>query len=298
MEIRTVRAFVEVVRQGGFSAAAKTLFATQPTISKALKQLEDELGTPLLARPGRTNQLTQAGEIVLRRGTTILAERDALLNELEELRGLRRGVLRIGLPPLGSAILFAPLFADYRQRYPEIEIVLQEHGTYRLRQSLMAGEIDLAALLLPVDDDLYESQNLRDEPMVALLPPRHPLGGREIVRLTELADSPFILFESGYALNAVILDACQRRGFKPREAARSGQIDFIVALVAAGLGIAMLPRPVARQHNHPSIHKAMIEDSDLHWQLGMIWRRGTYLPPSARAWLDLVESRLAMVKSL
>ena len=102
MELRTLRAFVEVVRQGGFSQAAKTLFATQPTVSKAVKQLEDEIGVPLLDRVGHRSTLTAAGEIVYRRAVRMLTERDDLVAELDELRGLKRGTLRLGLPPVGA----------------------------------------------------------------------------------------------------------------------------------------------------------------------------------------------------
>ena len=105
MEIRTLRAFVEVVRQGGFSQAAKTVFATQSTVSKAVKQLENEFGVPLLDRIGHRSKLTAAGEIVVRRAQRILAERDDLIAELGELRGLKRGTLRLGLLPVGSGML-------------------------------------------------------------------------------------------------------------------------------------------------------------------------------------------------
>jgi DNA-binding transcriptional LysR family regulator len=126
MEIRTLRAFVEVVRQGGFSQAAKVVFATQSTVSKAVKQLEDEIGVLLLDRLGHRSTLTSAGEIVYRRALRILAERDDLISELDEVRGLKRGLLRLGLPPMVSSILFAPLLAIYRKRCPGIEIRLVE----------------------------------------------------------------------------------------------------------------------------------------------------------------------------
>lgn len=115
MNFRPLRVFVEVVRQGGFSSAAKTVFATQSTVSKAVKQLEDEIGLPLLDRIGHRSVMTPAGEVVYRRGLKLLADRDDLLAELDEIRGVRRGSLRLGLPPVGSSTVFAPLFAIYRQ---------------------------------------------------------------------------------------------------------------------------------------------------------------------------------------
>ncbi|MDR3440224.1 LysR substrate-binding domain-containing protein [Telmatospirillum sp.] len=288
MDLRSLRAFVEVVRQGGFSAAARVVNATQPTISKAVRQLEDEVGAPLLGRPGHRVALTTTGEVVYRRAVAMLAEREHMLAELAALKGLEEGKLRLGLPPLGSSILFAPLVAEFRSRHPGIEIELLEHGSARLEAAVLAGEIELAVSLLPVSD-VFDWQAVCDEPLVALLPPGHRLGGRPTVRLTDLADSPIILFDSGFALNGMIEAACRRRGFIPREAARSGQADFIIALVAAGLGVALLPRLNAEQRVHSPIQAALLDEQDLRWRAALVWRRGAILSPPARAWLALAE---------
>ena len=287
MDLRTLRAFVEVVRQGGFSPAAKTLFATQSTVSKAVKQIEEEIGVPLLDRVGHRSKLTAAGEIVFQRALRMLAERDDLLAELDELRGLKRGTLRLGLPPVGSSTLFAPLFATYRNRYPGIDIRLVEHGSSRLEEVLLSGEIELAASLLPVSDG-FEWQEVKREPLVALLPADHDLARRKSIGLPTLQHLPFILFEAGFALNRVILDACRRHGFEPTVVARSSQIDFVVELAAAGLGIAFLPRMIANQRKHPAVRHVLLDEPDTDWHIAMIWRRGGYLSHAGKAWLDLV----------
>ncbi len=117
MELRTLKAFVEVVRQEGFSQAAKVLYATQSTVSKAVKQLEDELGVRLLERTVRGSRPTEAGEIVYRRANSMMMEGDDLVSELDELRGLRKGSLRLGLRAISCPnALFAPLYAIYRYR--------------------------------------------------------------------------------------------------------------------------------------------------------------------------------------
>lgn len=286
MELRTLRAFVEVVRQGGFSPAAKVLFATQPTVSKAVKQLEDELGVPLLDRIGHRSQLTAAGEIVYRRALAMLAEREGLVAELDDLRGLRRGSLRLGLPPLGASTLFAPLFAIYRARYPGVDIRLTEHGSKRLEEMLLEGEVELAASLLPAKHG-FEAQPVKLEPLMAVLPKDHPLAGREKIGIAALATSPFILFEGGFALNQVLEDACARNGFAPQVAARSGQIDFIVELVGAGLGVAFLPRTIAGQRKTPAVALALLEEPGTQWHMALVWRQGSYLSHAARAWLAL-----------
>ncbi|MBE8590400.1 LysR family transcriptional regulator [Pseudomonas sp. MAFF 301449] len=288
MNLRTLRAFVEVVRQGGFSQAADVVSLTQSSVSKAIKTLEDELGMPLLNRLGHRNELTAAGEIAYSRALVLLAEHNDLVAEINDLRGLKRGVLRIGLPPVGCGVLFATMFATYRSRYPDIDIELTEYGSKRLRECLDAGEVDLAALLLPIDEG-FDYQPVRNEPLMAVLPISHPLAQRKRIDFSDLADSPFILFEAGFALNAKILAACERKGVQPRVAARSGQIDFIVDLVSAGLGAAFLPRMLAHKHQHPGIALIPLDEPHTDWHIALAWRASAHLPPAARAWLELAK---------
>jgi DNA-binding transcriptional LysR family regulator len=287
MDLRTLRAFVEVVRQGGFSQAARTVFATQSTVSKAVKSLEHELGTPLLERSGRRNLLTAAGEIAFGRAQRILAERDALVAELGELQGLRRGVLKLGLLPLSGGAALGPMFARYRFRYPDVEIHLVEYGGKRLQELLRAGEIDLAGSLLPAPAE-FESLELQREPLVVLLPEGHRLAQRPFVDVASLRSDAFILFPTTSALNQLILEACRRHGFEPVVAARSSQMDFILELVASGLGIAIMPRAPFHLRPPSVVRQVPLKEPGLEWRLAMIWRRGAVISPPAAAWLALL----------
>jgi DNA-binding transcriptional LysR family regulator len=289
MEFRTLRAFVEVIRQGGFSQAAKVVFTTQSAVSKAVKQLEAEAGVPLIDRVGHRSSLTAAGEVVYRRALRLLAERDDLVAELGEIRGLQSGVLRLGLPPMGSALLFAPLFATYRRRFPGIEIRLVEYGSDRLEAMLRAGEIDLAVSLLPVAED-FDWHEVRREPLEVMLPRGHALVAEGEVTLDSLRGEPFILFESGFALNRIILEACRGRGFEPTVAARSSQMDFIVELAAAGVGVAFLPRLLAAHRLRPGVARLPLRAPAIDWDIAMIWRRGAFLSHAAKAWLAVARA--------
>ncbi|GAB7078832.1 LysR substrate-binding domain-containing protein [Megalodesulfovibrio paquesii] len=292
MEIRTLHAFVEVVRQGGFSKAARTLFATQPTVSKAVRQLEDELGLPLLDRTGHRCTLTAAGEIVFRRAVAMLTERDDLVAELDELKGLRRGVLRLGLPPIGTSTLFASVFAQFRARYPGVAIQFVEHGSKHLEDLVLSGELELGASLLPLPEK-FDWQAVRREPIDALVHAGHPLARKSSARLTEFRDIGFILFGPGFALNPMILEACHRQGFTPEVAVRTSQLDFLIELVAAKTGVAFLPRIIAEQRRTADIRRIPIAEGLGDWHLALIWRRGGYLSPAARAWLALSADTLA-----
>jgi DNA-binding transcriptional LysR family regulator len=292
MNLRTLRTFVEVVRQGGFSQAAEVVSLTQSTVSKAVKTLEDELGTPLLNRMGHKSELTAAGAIVYRRALVLLAERSDLIAEINDLRGLKGGVLRIGLPPVGSGALFAAMFAEYRARYPDIEIELIEYGAKKLLECLESGELDVAALLKQKPyNEAFDYQDVRIEPLVVVMPEHHPLSARKSVDFADLADAPFILFEAGFALNAVIQAACDKKGVTPKVTARSGQIDFIVDLVSAGLGVAFLPRMLAQKHQHDGIRLVALDEVDTDWHIALAWRKNAHLSPAAGAWLEVARGR-------
>jgi DNA-binding transcriptional LysR family regulator len=169
MELRLLRAFIEVVRCGGFTEAGKRIFATQSTVSKMVKQLEEELGVQLIDRSGPRARPTEPGLMVYQRGLDMLAMRDELLTRIGEFDSLKRGVLRMGVPTVGGDMLFAPVLAEFRRRYPLIQIKLIEHGSAHLHEILRAGDLDVAGILLPVTQEL-DHRPVRREPVVALVP--------------------------------------------------------------------------------------------------------------------------------
>ena len=288
MELRNLRVFVEVVRQGGFTHAAKTVFATQSTVSKAVKQLEEEIGAPLLERLGHRTRLTDLGEAVYPRAVKLLADRADLLSEIDELRGLRRGTLRLGLPPVGSSNIFAPLLARYRNQYPGIDVRLTEHGGDELMELVRSGELELAANLHADMADLAW-QDVRREPLVAVIAADHPLAGASSTDIATLENVPFLLFAEGFAINRLITSACRRRGFEPVVAVRSSQLDFLMELAAAGVGVAFMPRMLARDTPGARTRALLLTESETEWRLSMVWRQGGYLSHAARAWLEMAQ---------
>ncbi|WP_176510880.1 LysR family transcriptional regulator [Pseudomonas faucium] len=289
MEFKQLRSFIEVVQRGGFTQAAQTLHISQSAVSKQVAQLEQALGQPLLERQASHLHLTAAGRIVLERGEALLRQRQALLNELDDLGQMERGELRLGLPMLGSDALFAGLFAEYRRRHPNIAIQLLEGGSRTVEQAVHSGELELGGSLTP-NDPAFEYQPFCNEPLDALLPTGHVLAGLQEVDLRQLADTPFLLFQRGFVLNERLLKACQQQGFTPKEGGRSGQADFLVALVAAGQGVVLLPRVVAKALERPGVVRLPLRAPDyLRWDIAFIWRRGAYLSRAAKAWLELVK---------
>ncbi|MNJ23053.1 HTH-type transcriptional regulator GltC [compost metagenome] len=291
MEFKQLRSFIEVVHRGGFTQAAHTLHISQSAVSKQVAQLEQDLGTPLLERQGSHLHLTAAGRIVLERGEAMLRLRQELQNELDDLSQLGRGELRLGLPLLGSDALFAGLFAQYRRRYPNITIHLLEGGSRSVEQAVQSGELELGGSLTP-NDPAFAYQPFCNEPLDALLPVDHPLADAGQVSLAQLADTPFLLYQRSFVLNDRLLSACQQLGFTPKEGGRSGQADFLAALVAAGQGVVLLPSVVARGLERPGVVRLTLsEPTDLRWDIAFIWRQGAYLSRAAQAWLQLLREQ-------
>lgn len=291
MEFKQLRSFVEVVHRGGFTQAAQTLNISQSAVSKQVAQLEDDIGQQLLERQGSQMHLTAAGRIVLERGEALLRQRQELLSELDDLSQMHRGELRLGLPLLGSDALFAGLFAEYRRRHPNIVIHLLEGGSRTIEQAVRSGELELGGSLTP-NDDAFAFQPFCNEPLDALLPAGHALAGLTEVDLGQLAETPFLLYQRSFVLNDRLLSACQQLGFTPKEGGRSGQADFLATLVAAGQGVVLLPRVVARALERPGVVRLpLLAPEALRWDIAFIWRRGAYLSRAAQAWLALLREQ-------
>ena len=291
LEFKQLRSFAEVVRQGGFTQAALILHISQSAVSKQVAQLEQSLGVKLIERQGQPLQLTSAGHTVLQHADAMLRLRQEMHRELDDLSQLARGELRVGLPLLGSNTLFASLFAAYRLRYPNIEVHLLEGGSRTIEQAVLNGELELGGALTS-NNPAFASQPFCDEPLDALLPADHPLASNQQVHLAELADTPFLLYQRSFVLNDRLLQACQAAGFTPKEGGRSGQADFLAALVAAGQGVVLLPSVVARALVRPGVIRLrLVEASHLRWDIAFIWRQGAYLSRAAQAWLELLRER-------
>ncbi|MGJ0128090.1 LysR family transcriptional regulator [Pantoea sp. RHCKP32] len=284
MDVRALRYFTEVVRQQSFTRAAQKLFVTQPTISKMLRQLEEELGCTLILRDGRRLHLTDSGEAVYQRGLAILQEFHQLEAEIGDINQLKTGELRLGIPPM-VGMQIAGSISAFRRRYPGVKLKISEFGGLTVQQAVLAGSLDIALTALPVDAGLpLNTLPLMHHPLCALLP-RHPGWlGRQQMSLTELAQHPLLIFNEEFSLNRQLMQAFQRLSLTPTVAVRSGQWDFLAAMVQAGMGLAILPEPICQRLDKQSLLWLPLE-SELKWSLGLIWREGSYLSRSAQAWI-------------
>ncbi|GAB5098780.1 MULTISPECIES: LysR family transcriptional regulator [unclassified Caballeronia] len=291
MELRALRYFIEVVKQKSFTAAAEHMFVTQPTISKMVKSLEDEVGSPLLLREGRQMVLTDAGQIVYQRGVDVLAAHARLEAELNDLGTFGRGTLTIGIPPMGGA-LFTPVIAAFRERYPKIELKLFEQGSKAIEAALIEGELELGGVLQPVDAETFDVLPVSRQLLWLVAQKGSRWDGLNEVALADLAAEPFVFYGESLALNDVVLNACRAAGFAPTIVGRSGHWDFMAALVQAGIGIALLPAPYCGRLDAEAFTCRPVVAPEIRWDMAVGWRRNGYLSHAARAWIEVAREIL------
>ena len=281
MEIRHLTYFVAVAERLNFSRAAEDLHVAQPAISQQIHALETELGVPLFERLGKRVALTEAGKALLPHARQILAAVEAARNEIREWGALARGTVSLGSPPTVSTHLLPAKLTAFEHKYPGLDVTLREAGTETLVKLVEGGELDLAIVSTDFLPASVEAVPFWEEAYVLAVGSKHPLSGRAAASMVELADEPFILFPEGYRLREVTLAACRHAGFDPRVALDGGAMQSALQFVAAGLGVALVPEMALTDTTN--IHALQIADQTLRRSLGLVWRKGHYLSPAARA---------------
>ncbi|QHT58777.1 LysR family transcriptional regulator [Paenibacillus lycopersici] len=293
MDIRHLQCITEIVRRRSFTKAAEALHLTQPSVSKIVKALEEELRVELFVRDGKQVKLTDAGDTIYRHAGPILQLFDGLVTELNELVYLDKGTVRIGMPPMAGARFFPAVIKRFQERYPGIAFRLVEEGAKKIEESLADGSLEAGVVLLPVDAAMFETYPIVDDRMNVLVAPSHPLAGRPAVELAELAGESFILFNDNFALHDRIIGECRNAGFEPRVSYESSQWDFIGELVGAGLGVAMLPDTMCRRLG-PDLARAIpLTRPVIPWRLAMAWRKDGYLSMATREWIRFTRELFA-----
>ncbi|EFO81296.1 LysR substrate-binding [Oscillochloris trichoides DG-6] len=290
MELRHLRYFEAVARHSHVTRAAAELHIAQPALSKQISQLEHELGVALFDRVGRNVRLTEAGEALLPHARAVMAQVEAARAEMAERIGLRKGRATVGAPPTVGNQLLPQALAIFNQRYSGIELRLHEAGVQTLLDLLETGLTDVAVVTLPVDDENLTVLPLFTEEMVIAVWRGHPLATRSEVSISELANEPWVLSPENYELREAALSVCERAGFTPRVVLDGGETDTLLRFVAAGLGIALVPRLAVQSVS--DLVPLRVADQKLERSLGVVWRGDRVASPAARALREFLVEQL------
>lgn len=247
LSLTRLRVLVEVINRGSFSGAADALSYTQSAVSQAIARLEAETGTPLVIRDRRGVRPTAAGATLAGHADAIFAHVEAAEDELAALLGLRAGRLRVASFPSAGATLMPQAVATFRRRHPHIELSLAEGEPEDIAPRLRAGEFDLALLFVfPESNDVTEGAlavtHLFDDPLQVALPSGHRLAKRHPLTLADLSEEDWVQTSAASPCARHVVRSCLAAGFEPRVSFESDDYATVQGLVAAGVGVALVPR--------------------------------------------------------
>ena len=241
MEMHQLRYVVAVARTGNFSRAAEQCFVSQPSLSQQIQKLEEELGERLFDRLKRETKLTAYGEAFLRRAVRILEEVDSAKREASDSKQLLSGTVTIGVLPTIAPYLLPEAIGEFSEKYPGVEMVVQEDTTARLLKLVLAYEVDFALASQPLQDDRLEVRKLFTEELLLALPAGHHLARKRVVTAADIEGERLIVMKEGHCLGDQVLSFCDRQNLHSKISFRSAQLETLQALVRSGLGLSLVP---------------------------------------------------------
>ena len=287
MELRQLRAFVQVTQAGTFTRAAEELHLAQSAVSQSVGRLEAELGFELLRRTREGVELTEAGAVVFERAREVIAGADAIRSDLAALRGLLEGTVALGtmLPP--GPIDLPELLARFHAAHPGIGVRVREGSAPEIMALVRRGELDVAFTGLRPDrlDDGLAGEQLLSEELLLIAPPERDLGSPS---LADLSGVPFIAYRRGSALRDTIDAALTRAGATPQIVFENDELVSVREMVARSLGVSIVPRSTV-EGDGPQVAAMSI---GLERPLTLVWRERRQ-PPAAAAFLAFVRGAAA-----
>jgi Transcriptional regulator len=216
MDLRQIRYFTETARLGSFTRAAELLRIAQPAISMAIKRLEDELELTLFNRQDKRVTLTAEGHTFLEHALRLLADVKAAEQEMGDLRGLVKGEVRLGIPPMLSSYFFPGIIYDFTLRYPRLNLSVYGDGAGRIQQLLGKGELDMGVIAERNVPESLEARHFLKEEVVICVPRSHPFASRSSVTFAEFAGQPLVFYKEGYYQRELLLEKLRSCGVEPR----------------------------------------------------------------------------------
>lgn len=289
MEIRQLRAFTAIAESGTFTAGAQRVHVTQAAVSMQIRQLEIELGAPLFIRAPRRVILTEAGEALLERARRILREHDVAVAEIAELAGAERGRLRVGsASAMVSADPLPQILKELRERHPRADVTIVSGTSEALVRHILAGELDMAFVSLPVEARGIQTEGLSRDELVAIASPQHRLARQKVISVFALAGEKLILGERGGNTRRLIDELFAEAGVQPVVAMELSRLSAIKRMVEEDMGVGVIPmRSALEEVEAGRLVAWWIEGAQINWELGLAKLAGDYDSPISHTFTRL-----------
>ncbi len=294
MELFQLEAFLAVVREGSFSAAAKALYRTQPAISQTIKKLEDEIGRPLFDRSSRRGVLTDTGRVLADHAERLVNLRQRALAALDDVRQLRTGRLTVAANEL-TCLYLLPILHEYRRLYPEVHITVQRALGSRVPAQVLDYGADFGMVTFRPDTEALQSIVVYHDELAFVVPPTHALARRAKVAITELARESFVAHHVSSPYRQKVLDTFRKKRVELRMPVEMPTIDAIKKFVAMGNGVALLPAiTVEGELARRELVRVQVPELSFDRKLRIVHRREGTLSHAGEALLRVVEAQSAL----
>ena len=274
-----------VVDQGSFSKAAARCNISQSNLSEQVQKLESRVGKPLLNRSHRLIVPTDAGNLLLRRATRILAQIEKAKQEIRSSDGIRAGRVSFGVLPTIAPCFLALVLSSFVERHPKIQVFVHENMAEQSLQLIETGKLDLGIVSLPIREHGFETETLFSEEMLLALHPGHPLTRKRNIFKEDLLSEKFILSQEDHGFSDYTIGFGRRHNFHPRIVFRGGQLATIQTLVAAGKGISLIPQTAITNTSSTPITYRQLETPWPKRSIAIVTRNKRPLKVSAQEFL-------------
>jgi DNA-binding transcriptional LysR family regulator len=271
---------VAVAEELHFGRAARRLKLAQPPLSQQIRGLEGRLGLTLFLRTSRKVELTEAGRLLLEQARLVLTQVDKAAHTMRAAHRGEAGRLTIGFATSAGDSLVPAILREFNRSRPQVEIRCLEMKAEQQREAFDQRQIQVGFTRAALNDPALQTETLMHEPLVLALPADHPRAKQEKLRLKQFADAGFVLFsrDQSVAIYDAIIASCQRAGFSPRLAQEGGGVQTILALVAAGLGVAMVPASFQHWPRPGVVYRALPASEVQQISLSVVWRKDDHSP--------------------
>ncbi len=285
MDLRQLQVFVEIVTQGNFTRAAERLHIAQPAVSMTIRKLEEELDLVLLNRTEKQVSLTTEGETLLKHAERILDDFSIAATEMAELKELTRGEVRIGISPMMSAYYFPHIIGAFRERFPELSLVVNGEGAGRVQRMIVKGELDMGVIAKPERVEGIDYQHFLREEIVACLPANHPCAGNSNISMREFLHHPLILFKEGYYMRELIDGFLVEEKLRPNIVFETNLFTLVRTLIKQQLGSSTFLRMAVTDAPDMAV---LPFDPPLYIDLFIAWKSQRYLSRANRAFIEVL----------
>jgi LysR family hydrogen peroxide-inducible transcriptional activator len=292
MDTGSLRAFVETAAAGSVSRAARRLGVSQPSLSVQLRHLEEHLGVALFERHARGIVLTDAGRALLPRARRILDDIRTAEESMRREVAAGRGTVTIGAIPTIAPYLIPPALERMRMQYPNAHVEIREDYSAALAEALADNLLDCAIVASPYAYDSIEIEPLGTDALLVAVPAEHAAARRRRITIDALRTEPAVTLDRAHCLGEQIAGFCTSRQVSPNITCRTAQLSTVFAMVAAGLGVSIVPAMAARTHSDARHVFVPIEDVPLAREIVVAWRRDRAHSPLARAFVEILRDEL------